>query len=412
MTKKDIPVSDLSLQLETIKKGSVEIIEANELESKLKKSIETKIPLNIKAGFDPTSADLHLGHTVLMNKLKAFQDLGHKIIFIIGDFTAGIGDPTGRNEMRKPLSSEEIRKNAKTYSEQAFKILDRERTAVVYNSSWMNAFTPSDFIDIASKHTVARMLERDDFSKRFAEKKPIGIHELFYPIIQGYDSVAIKADIELGGTDQKFNLLVGRNLQRISGQDSQIIITMPILEGLDGTAKMSKSLNNYVGITESPKNMYGKLMSISDELMIRYYELLTDLRISEIKKLKKDISNGIVHPMDAKQKLAFTIVARFHNSEKAEFAEQEFITQFREKKVPQAIEEINVKADSNTIWICKLLKEIRAVSSTSEAKRKINEGAVRIDGNRITDENLSIPAEGKVLVQVGKKRFYRTDFKG
>jgi len=346
-----------------------------------------------------------------MYKLKAFQDLGHNIFFIIGDFTAGIGDPSGRNEMRKPLPAEEILKNAKTYSDQAFKILNRERTTVVYNSSWMNALMPSDFIELASKHTVARMLERDDFSKRFAEKKPIGIHELFYPIIQGYDSVAIKADIELGGTDQKFNLLVGRNLQRISGQNSQSVITMPILEGLDGTAKMSKSLNNYIGITESPKDMYGKLMSISDKLMMRYYELLTDLRTSEIEKLKKDIIREIVHPMKAKQNLALTIVTRFHNREKAEFAEQEFIRQFSEKKVPQTIEEIKVKADNNTIWICKLLKEIRAVSSTSEARRKISEGAVRIEGNKVTDANLSIPAEGKILVQVGKKRFYKADFK-
>ncbi|RMF96896.1 MAG: tyrosine--tRNA ligase [Candidatus Schekmanbacteria bacterium] len=410
MTKKDIPVSDLSLQLEIIKKGAVEIIELAELESKLKKSIETKKPLNIKAGFDPTSADLHLGHTVLMNKLKAFQDLGHKIFFIIGDFTARIGDPSGRNEMRKPLSDEEIIENAKTYSEQAFKILDRERTTIVYNSSWMNKLTPSDFIKLASKHTVARMLERDDFSKRFSENKPIGIHELFYPIIQGYDSVAIDADIEIGGTDQKFNLLVGRNLQRMMGKPQQTVITMPILEGLDGVQKMSKSLNNYVGITEPPKEMYGKIMSITDELMLRYYELLTDMRQSEIEELKLKINNGSLHPMEAKQHLAYMIVARFHSEKDAKFAEEEFVRQFRERKIPQAIDEIKVKCDDGDIWICRLLKEIKAVSSTSEARRKITEGAVRIEGNKINDVNLSLPAKGKVLIQVGKKRFYRADF--
>ncbi len=410
MTKKDIPVNNLELQLETIKKGADEIIDSDELESKVKQSIETKTPLNIKTGFDPTSADLHLGHTVLMYKLKAFQDLGHKVFFLIGDFTAGIGDPSGRNEMRKPLSQEQILKNAKTYSDQAFKILDKEKTTVVFNSSWMNSLKPSEFIDLASKHTVARMLERDDFSNRFSEKKPIGIHELFYPIIQGYDSVAIKSDVELGGTDQKFNLLVGRNLQRVYGQRPQTVITMPILEGLDGVAKMSKSLNNYIGITESSREMFGKIMSVSDELMLRYYELLTDLKISEIEKLKKDIAGGIVHPMDAKQSLAKTIVTRFHNADEAKFEEKEFIRQFREKKVPKKIEEIAVETDDNPIWICKLLKEINAVSSTSEARRKITEGAVKIEGGKVTDHNLSIRAEGEILVQVGKKRYYRAVF--
>ena len=406
-------VSDINLQIEAIKKGSVEIIEEPELLEKIKESIRTGVPLNVKAGFDPTSADLHLGHTVLLHKLKTFQDLGHVVTFIIGDFTATIGDPSGRNEMRKPITAEQIMENAKTYKEQALKILRPESTNLVYNSSWMDKLTSRDLIEIAAKHTVARMLERDDFSKRFAEQRPIGIHELMYPIIQGYDSVAIKSDVELGGTDQKFNLLVGRNLQRSYALRPQSIITMPILEGLDGVNKMSKSLANYVGITESPKQMFGKIMSISDELMFRYYELLSDMSIKDIEKLKNNIASGNIHPMQAKQDISREIVKRFHGEDAAVFAEREFITQFREKKTPEEVPRVIISsAGSEGIGVCKLLKELNAVSSTSEARRKIQEGAVRIGGEKIEDENLVLPCKNELLIQVGKKRFYMAVFEG
>ncbi|MBI5374329.1 MAG: tyrosine--tRNA ligase [Candidatus Schekmanbacteria bacterium] len=411
---KPLPIaSDINLQIEAIKKGSVEIIEEPELIEKIKESIRTGVPLNVKAGFDPTSADLHLGHTVLLHKLKTFQDLGHVVTFIIGDFTATIGDPSGRNEMRKPITAEQIMENAKTYKEQALKILRLESTNLVYNSSWMDKLTSRDLIEIAAKHTVARMLERDDFSKRFAEQRPIGIHELMYPIIQGYDSVAIKSDVELGGTDQKFNLLVGRNLQRSYALRPQSIITMPILEGLDGVNKMSKSLGNYVGITESPKQMFGKIMSISDELMFRYYELLSDMSIKDIEKLKNSISSGNIHPMQAKQDISREIVKRFHGEDAATFAEREFITQFREKKTPEEVPRVIISsAGSEGIGVCKLLKELNAVSSTSEARRKIQEGAVRIGGEKIEDENLILPCKNEILIQVGKKRFYMAVFEG
>ena len=395
---------EISEQIELIKKGTVEIISEEELKEKLLESHRNKNPLRIKAGFDPTAPDIHLGHTVLLHKLKAFQKLGHKVLFLIGDFTAKIGDPSGKNEMRKPMTEEEIQENSKTYQQQVFKILDPEKTEVVFNSSWMAKMSVSELIRIASQHTVARMLERDDFTKRFKAEKPIGIHELIYPLIQGYDSVAIAADIEIGGTDQKFNLLVGRDMQRIFSQKPQIVITMPLLEGLDGVNKMSKSLGNYIGITENAKEIFGKAMSISDELMLKYYELISDVSQTEFEKIK----NGKIHPMEAKQKLAKEIVSRFHGVEEAEKAEEEFLKQFRFKEVPTDIPEVKIKCqDGKPVWIGNLLKTINALPSTSEAKRKIKEGAVKIDGAKVEDDTIELAPGREVLIQVGKRKFYK-----
>ena len=395
---------EISEQIELIKKGTVEIISEEELKEKLLESHRNKNPLRIKAGFDPTAPDIHLGHTVLLHKLKAFQKLGHKVLFLIGDFTAKIGDPSGKNEMRKPMTEEEIQENSKTYQQQVFKILDPEKTEVVFNSSWMAKMSVAELIRIASQHTVARMLERDDFTKRFKAEKPIGIHELIYPLIQGYDSVAIAADIEIGGTDQKFNLLVGRDMQRIFSQKPQIVITMPLLEGLDGVNKMSKSLGNYIGITENAKEIFGKAMSISDELMLKYYELISDVSQTEFEKIK----NGKIHPMEAKQKLAKEIVSRFHGVEEAEKAEEEFLKQFRFKEVPTGIPEVKIKCqDGKPVWIGNLLKTINALPSTSEAKRKIKEGAVKIDGAKVEDDNIELAPGREVLIQVGKRKFYK-----
>ena len=395
---------EISEQIELIKKGTVEIISEEELKEKLLESHRNKNPLRIKAGFDPTAPDIHLGHTVLLHKLKAFQKLGHKVLFLIGDFTAKIGDPSGKNEMRKPMTEEEIQENSKTYQQQVFKILDPEKTEVVFNSSWMAKMSISELIRIASQHTVARMLERDDFTKRFKAEKPIGIHELIYPLIQGYDSVAIAADIEIGGTDQKFNLLVGRDMQRIFSQKPQIVITMPLLEGLDGVNKMSKSLENYIGITENAKEIFGKAMSISDELMLKYYELISDVSQTEFEKIK----NGKIHPMEAKQKLAKEIVSRFHGVKEAEKAEEEFLKQFRFKEVPTGIPEVKIKCqDGKPVWIGNLLKTINALPSTSEAKRKIKEGAVKIDGAKVEDDNIELAPGREVLIQVGKRKFYK-----
>lgn len=398
-------------EIKTIKELTTEVITEEELINKLKISKKEKKPLIIKAGFDPTTPDLHLGHTVLLQKLRTFQSLGHKVVFIVGDFTALIGDPSGRNETRKPITREEIEKNSQTYQEQAFTILDRDNTEVVYNSRWMDKMTASELLELASKHTVARILERDDFSGRYKNGNPIGIHELLYPIIQAYDSVVVRADVELGGTDQKFNLLVGRAMQRDLGQQPQAIITMPILEGLDGVNKMSKSLGNCVGIKESPKEMFGKIMSISDDLMMRYYRLLTDMSDNEIKELDNKIKDGTIHPMKTKQKLGEIIVGRFHSKEDAKIAEREFIRQFSRREVPLEIPEVSVEwKKSSPIWIGNLLKMVKATCSTSEAKRKIREGAVKLDGVKVKDENLEIPAKGEVLVQIGRKKNYRVTF--
>ncbi len=401
---------EVKRQFDLIKRGTVEIIDEDELKEKLRESIKTEKPLKVKAGFDPTAPDLHLGHTVLIQKLKHFQDLGHEVYFLIGDFTGMIGDPTGKSETRKPLSREELERNAKTYKEQIFKILDEKKTKVVYNSEWCSKLTAVDMIKLASTMTVARMLERDDFSKRFNSNKPISIHEFLYPLLQGYDSVALKADVELGGTDQKFNLLVGRHLQRLWGQRPQTVIMMPILEGLDGVQKMSKSLGNYVGITDEPNDMYGKIMSISDELMWRYYELLSDISESEINRMKEEVNNGNLHPKKVKEMLAFEITKRFHDEISARQAAKHFEEMFKKRDIPEDLETIEYKLDSDNIWIAHLLKNINFVKSSSEARRMIKSNAVSINAQKVRDENLKLE-KGEYIIRVGKRKIARVVLK-
>ncbi len=395
---------EVERQIEIIKRGCAELIEEKELKEKIEESLKSSKPLKIKAGFDPTAPDLHLGHTVLIQKLKQFQDLGHTVYFLIGDFTGMIGDPTGKSETRKALTRQEIEKNAQTYKNQIFKILDKEKTQVVYNSQWCGKLTAEDLIKLAASMTVARMLERDDFSKRFHSNKPISIHEFLYPLIQGYDSVALKADVELGGTDQKFNLLVGRELQKREGQRPQSVLMMPILEGLDGVNKMSKSLGNYIGITDEPNEMYGKVMSVSDELMWRYYELLSDKDMKDILKMKKDVEDGSLHPKKAKEMLAFEITARFYNEEIAKQAASYFEEMFKKKDVPENIKEIKYTCSDNEVWICQLLKDIGFVKSTSEARRMIKSNAVSLDSKKVTDESYMLQKNKEYVVKVGKKR--------
>jgi len=400
---------DIDKQLELIRRGAVDIIDEKELKDKLSKAIKENRPLRVKAGFDPTAPDLHLGHTVLIQKLKHFQDLGHEVLFLIGDFTGMIGDPTGKSETRKPLTPEQVQENARTYKEQIFKILDPSKTKIVFNSKWLNSLTPIDIIRLCAKYTVARMLERDDFKKRFSSRRPIAIHEFLYPLLQGYDSVALEADVELGGTDQTFNLLVGRELQRDYGQEPQIIITMPLLEGLDGVQKMSKSLGNYVGITEAPKEMFGKLMSISDELMFRYMELLSSLDLDEIKKLKLEIDQGKLHPKKVKEDFATEIVARFHGQQAAKEAKESFRAQFSQGKIPEDIPVYKLQAGNKKVFLPKLLKDSGILSSTSEARRLIKQGAVSIDGEKIHQEEISFGNDEAVL-KIGKRRFLRVIF--
>lgn len=385
--------------LQVIKRGAQEILVEDELVQKLQRGK----PLRVKAGFDPTAPDLHLGHTVLLNKLRQFQDLGHEAVFLIGDFTGMIGDPTGRNVTRKPLTREEVIENARTYEQQIFKILDPEKTLVMFNSSWMGEMRAAGMIELAAKYTVARMLERDDFQKRYSSGQPIAIHEFLYPLIQGYDSVAMQADVELGGTDQKFNLLVGRELQKAYGQEPQVVLTMPILEGLDGVQKMSKSLGNYVGIHEPPDDMFGKLMSISDELMWRYLDLLSFESQETIAGWKRQVSEGL-NPRDVKYRLAEEIVARFHDRTAAERARENFIARFRQGALPEDLPEIRLSAQDGRLPIANLLKEAGLTSSTSEALRLIRQGAVRIDGVRIEDRALEIRSGTSHVVQVGKRR--------
>ncbi len=386
--------------LSIIQRGVAEIISEADLIQRLQQSR----PLRIKAGFDPTAPDLHLGHTVLLNKLKQLQELGHDVYFLIGDFTGMIGDPTGKNVTRQPLTREAVQANANTYAEQVFKILDPDHTQVVFNSQWLNQLTPVAMIQLAATYTVARMLERDDFSKRYAAKQPIAIHEFLYPLLQGYDSVALKADIEVGGTDQKFNLLVGRELQKHYGQMTQIVITLPLLEGLDGVNKMSKSLGNYIGIREAPNDMFGKLMSISDDLMWRYFELLSERSTADIAKLKQQVSAGF-NPRDVKFQLAEEIVTRFHDSVAAKKALQDFIERFQKGAVPEDMPEIHLHCEANMLVITQLLKEAGLTGSTSEAVRMIQQGGVRIDGERIDDRELKIPINSTHVYQVGKRRF-------
>ena len=381
-------------------RGADEVLIKQELIEKLKEGR----PLRIKAGFDPTAPDLHLGHTVLINKLKQFQDLGHEVMFLIGDFTGMIGDPTGKNVTRKSLTREEVIHNAKTYEEQIFKILDSNKTRVMFNSSWMNAMSSADLIQLAAKHTVARMLERDDFSKRFKGGQSIAIHEFLYPLIQGYDSVEMKADVEMGGTDQKFNLLVGRQLQEVFGQKPQVVITMPILEGLDGVQKMSKSLNNYIGIADVADEMFGKIMSISDELMWRYFELLSFRPMAEINSWKLECIEG-ANPRNYKVKLAQEIIERFHDAKAAVKALENFEARFQRVAIPDEIDEIELKIQGSSFCIANLLKESGLTSGTSEAIRLINQGAVKIDGEKVSDAKLEISVNTQNIYQVGKRKF-------
>jgi len=393
--------------LANLLRGAEDVLVGQELEAKLKENR----PLRIKAGFDPTAPDLHLGHTVLLNKLKQFQDAGHDVLFLIGDFTGMIGDPTGKNATRKPLSREAVLANAETYQAQVCKILAPDKTQVLFNSSWMNALSPADLIQIAAKHTVARMLERDDFSKRFKNGQPIAIHEFLYPLLQGYDSVVMKADVELGGTDQKFNLLVGRQLQEAYGQKPQVVMTMPILEGLDGVQKMSKSLNNYVGIADTPDDMFGKLMSISDSLMWRYFELLSFRPLAEIQQFQQACEQGD-NPRHYKVKLAQEIVARFHDTDAAKKALEAFEARFQRGALPEAMDEIELTADGGSCGIAWLLKESGLTASTSEAIRMIKQGGVKIDGEKVSDTKLDIAVGSTHVYQVGKRKFARVSVLG
>jgi tyrosyl-tRNA synthetase len=395
-------MSAIKQAIQTIRRGSDELI----VEEELAKKLSSGRKLRVKLGLDPTAPDLHLGHTVVINKLRDFQELGHQVQFLIGDFTGMIGDPTGKNQTRPPLTREEILKNAETYREQVFKILDPVRTQILFNSEWSDKLGAEGMIRLASRYTVARLLERDDFSKRFRNSQPIAVHELLYPLMQGYDSVAMKADVELGGTDQKFNLLVGRELQKDYGQEPQCVLTMPLLEGLDGRDKMSKSLGNYVGIAEPPQEMFGKLMSISDTLMWRYFELLSFEPLTTIERWKKEVESG-ANPRDVKVRLAKEIVARFHGPSAAEAAEAEFDQRFRHGVLPDNMPEVTVQSPADGLPVTQLLKLAQLTASTSEAARAIEQGGVKIDGERVTDRGLRLQAGSTLTVQVGKRKFAR-----
>ena len=399
-------MQDIDEEIADIRRGTEEIIPNDALKARLEAARAANRPLVIKAGFDPTAPDLHLGHTVLFNKLRAFQQHGHEVVFLIGDFTGMIGDPTGKNVTRKPLTRDAVQQNARTYEAQIYKVLDRDKTRIEFNSSWLGELTAVDLIELAAKHTVARMLERDDFSKRYKDGQPIAIHEFLYPLIQGYDSVALKADVELGGTDQKFNLLVGRQLQQAHDQVPQIVITMPILEGLDGVQKMSKSLNNYIGIDEPANEMFGKVMSISDDLMWRWFELLSFRPVAEIEALRASVDDG-ANPRDIKYELAMEITARFHDEQAATQAKQAFIDQFRQGALPEDIPESTIDNGGQAMPIANLLKAAGLVASTSEAMRMLKQGAVKLDQERIEDKSLQVETGKTLLLQVGKRRFAR-----
>jgi tyrosyl-tRNA synthetase len=407
-----LPVAFLPVdeQLDYLQKGAAEIIRVSDLRDRLEESRKTGRPLRVKAGFDPTAPDLHLGHTVLMRKLKHFQDLGHQVIFLVGDFTSLIGDPTGRSATRKPLTREQIDANARTYTEQVFRILDRDKTEVRFNSEWLGTLGFEGIIRLAAHFTVSQMLEREEFHKRFQEEKPISMHEMLYPLSQGYDSVALKADVELGGTDQRFNLLIGRELQRHYGQPSQIVLMTPIIEGLDGVQKMSKSLNNAIGIHESASEMYGKLMSISDTLMWSYWTLLTDLKQSEVEALKAAVESGVEHPMDVKKRLARTIVAGFHSVEAAERSDESWSKQFQRDETPEDLDEVAVAAadagwtpESGAIRLDKLLVRLGLAESAADATRKVKQGAVRLDGEAVSGTHARVQVPGRVVVRAGKR---------
>ena len=402
MGSEALSMADLQSQLAIIKRGAVEVVPEDELIAKLKKGR----PLRIKAGFDPTAPDLHLGHTVLIQKMKQFQELGHDVIFLIGDFTGMIGDPTGKSETRKQLTREEVTKNAETYKEQIFKILDPRKTTIEFNHQWMEKMDAVSMIELTAKYTVARMLEREDFKQRYQKQQSISIHEFLYPLIQGYDSVMLKADVELGGTDQRFNLLMGRELQRAYGQESQVVLTMPLLEGLDGVQKMSKSLGNYIGITDPPEEMFGKSMSISDTLMWRYYELLSDRDLKEIQSFRSQVDSGLLHPMEVKKNLAMELVARFHGDLAAATALNYFEAKFQKKAT---LTDIRTQFSApEPIWICRLIvDELKFAKSTSEARRLVAQGAVKVDGQVVSDVNFEFHYPQHQVVEVGKNRIAR-----
>ena len=392
-------------QFRLISHGVADLLPEDEFKKKLEKSVATNTPLIVKLGLDPTAPDIHLGHTVVLRKLKLFQDFGHKVIILIGDFTARIGDPTGKSVTRPPLTEEQVVENAKTYQEQIFKVLDPAKTEVRFNSEWLSKLDFADVLKLASKYTVARMLERDDFHKRYTEGRPISIHEFMYPLMQGYDSIALKADVEFGGTDQTFNLLMGRHLQGEEGMPEQIIITMPILEGLDGVQKMSKSLGNYIGISEAPSEMYGKAMSIPDELMMRYFMLVTDMSIEEQEQLSKDLESGAAHPRDVKMKLAHTIVRLYHGEEAANFGQDEFVRVFQKHAMPTDIPEYKVAITEEPVFVPQLLSDAGLTASNGEARRSIKAGAFKIDGEKCNEEHVVLK-DGMVL-QVGKRKFIK-----
>lgn len=399
---------EVARQLAILKRGTVEIIPENEFVDKLRKSISSGNPLKVKLGLDPSAPDIHVGHTVVLQKLKQFQDLGHQVQLVIGDFTGRIGDPTGKSETRKQLTEEDVKANAETYVKQFAKVLDANKIEVHFNSSWLASLKFEDVIRLAAQTTVARMLERDDFQKRYTNEQPISIHEFFYPLMQGYDSVALASDIELGGTDQKFNLLMGRTLQKEYGQEQQVVIMTPLIEGLDGEKKMSKSLGNYIGVDEAPNEIYGKSMSIPDELMVKYFEFATDLSLEEFQSLRDGLSNGSVHPRDAKMKLAYTFVRMYHGEEAAREAEEYFKTVFQQRKLPDDIEvhEISVRSLADgKIGIISLLTMLKLVPSNAEARRMIQQGAVKINEERVDDVNAEIQPENEMILQVGKRKF-------
>ncbi len=401
-------------QLEIIKRGAIEIIVEEDLLKKLERAVSAGKPLRVKAGFDPTAPDIHLGHTVLLNKMRQFQELGHEVVFLIGDFTGMIGDPTGKSETRKHLTREEVLDNAKTYQVQIYKILDRTKTTIAFNSEWMAKMNASDLIQLAAKHTVARMLEREDFKKRYESRLPISIHEFLYPLIQGYDSVMLKADVELGGTDQKFNLLVGRELQKEYGQEPQSIVMMPLLEGLDGVNKMSKSLGNYIGINEPAREIFGKVMSVSDALMLRYYELVSAVSLDELQKIKADIASGAQHPMEVKKRLATEMVDRFCGAGEGTKARAEFEEVFSKKNMPEDIQPTEVPWEGDRMKLVKIMTATGTASSNNEARRLIKAGAVEVNQQRITDVDYELPAGASTVIsgieyvlRVGKKRFVK-----
>ncbi|MBF0161973.1 MAG: tyrosine--tRNA ligase [Magnetococcales bacterium] len=406
MSTHTIPTT-VAQQMRILQRGIAQLISATELEEKLERSLATGVPLRIKAGFDPTAADLHLGHTVLLHKMRQFQQLGHHVIFLIGDFTGRIGDPTGKNATRQPLTPEQVSRNAQTYQEQVFHILDREKTQVVFNSQWMEPFSATEMIHLAAKYTVARLLEREDFANRYRQNQPIALHEFLYPLVQGYDSVVLKADVELGGTDQTFNLLVGRELQRDYGQSPQCVLTMPILEGLDGVQKMSKSLGNFIAIRDPAEEMFGKLMSLSDTLMWRYYELLSTLDMEEIDTLRAQVAAGSFHPMTAKKQLAHELTARFHGLQQAQHAQEMFVNVFGNKGLPEEIETLTLNSAGQGLGLASALTQAGLVASNSEAFRMIQQQAVSVNGHKVTDNRLLLQAGSDYLLRVGKRRFMR-----